>query len=89
MYLIHITKEHVGGVTTDVDYWVLHPEVPTPTGTVLLADGAGGNFVCTGDRHQGPYKSNYDVCPAMVQLGVRQALMGINWLQADPAVWGG
>lgn len=43
-------------------------------------------FASHGDPN--PTPNNDEACPAMAQPGIRSALMGARWLEADPAVWG-
>ena len=86
---MHIIRTNTPGGPVDKDVWVLHPDTPNEDGIILTADGYGGNFINTADAHHGPYPTNWDLLPAMVQLGIPSVRYGNGMLVADPEVWGG
>ena len=70
------------------DTWIAYPNKPDENGTLLTADGYGGNFINKVDTFTGPYTSNYELAPVLVQLGIPGIWLGQRYMKADPAVSG-
>ncbi|MGI5819324.1 MAG: HEAT repeat domain-containing protein [Armatimonadota bacterium] len=88
-YLVHIILTHTPNGPVEKDVWILHPGTPDENGTLLTADGYGGNFINKADRYSGPYTSNYQLAPVLVQLGLPGIWLGQRYIRADPEIWGG
>lgn len=89
LYLVHIILTHTTGGPVEKDTWILHSKTPDENGTLLTADGYGGNFINKADRYMGPYTSNYELAPVLVGLGIRGMWIGRLYIDADPEIWGG
>lgn len=88
LYLVHIILTHTMYGPQEKDTWILHPNTPDAEGTLLTADGSGGYFINKSDKHQGPFTSNYQLAPVLVQLGIPGIWIGQKYINADPAIWG-
>jgi len=87
-WLIHITETMTMGGPVEKDAWILYPAEPE-NGIIRTADGYGGTFTNKTDQHFGPFTSNYQVGPVLVQLGIDVVWIGRTFIKGDPAIWGG
>jgi len=73
-YLVHLTETMTVNGWRAIDAWYLHPQKPEPDGSLLIADGGGGNIPNKADQHQGPFTNSRQVCAALRALGMDTVL---------------
>ncbi len=71
MYLIHLTKTFTMSGPVVKDTYMMHHAAPGEGGRFKTADGSGGTFTNEGESIGGPYKTNYELCPDLLGVGLK------------------